>query len=274
MWMKVKWTCVGMIIGVALCTCGVLRAQDTAAGGGTKRQVVARNTDPDWEVATVKPNILDDGGHQQRIHLRGHHVTLEDHTVQMMLRLGYVVQEDQILALPDWAKTQGWDVDGLGNSEGQPNLRQLQAMIRKILVERFGLKLHEEQRELPAFALIVTKEGSKHLTANTTDPDGLMDQQNSETNWQHTERLKNTSMPDLALILQFHVDRPIVDRTGLKGRYDFDLQWTPDEAVTTRPDAPPGLFTAIQDQLGLKLEPMKAPVKVLMIDKVERPGAN
>ena len=101
-----------------------------------------------------------------------------------------------------------------------------------------------------------------------------MDQQNGGTNGRHVEALKNASIADLALILQFHVDRPIVDQTRLKGRYDFKLQWTVDEAQTTAEDAPPGLFTAIQDQIGLKLERVKAPADVLVIDKVERPGAN
>jgi len=101
-----------------------------------------------------------------------------------------------------------------------------------------------------------------------------MHQQNGENNGRHVEALGNTSMAELALILQFHVDRPVVDQTALKGRYDFKLQWTLDEAPTTSPDAPPGLFTAIQDQIGLKLERVKAPADVLVIDKVERPGAN
>jgi len=75
-------------------------------------------------------------------------------------------------------------------------------------------------------------------------------------------------------LLQFHVDRPVVDQTGLKGRYDFKLQWTVDEANTTEPDALPGLFTAIQEQIGLKLEPTKAPADVLVVDKIGRPEAN
>jgi uncharacterized protein (TIGR03435 family) len=108
----------------------------------------------------------------------------------------------------------------------------------------------------------------------TADPNGWMDQQNGTRNGQHIEQLKNTSMPELAKILQFRVDRPVVDQTGLKGRYDFELRWATDDATATGADAPPGLFTAIQEQTGLKLEPVKAPADVLVIDKVERPGAN
>ena len=112
------------------------------------------------------------------------------------------------------------------------------------------------------------------MVANASDPNGWMNQQNGTTNGRHVEALKNASMADLALVLQFHVDRPVVDQTGLKGRYDFNLQWTVDEAQATASDAPPGLFTAIQDQIGLKLEGVKAPADVLVIDKVDRPGAN
>ena len=82
------------------------------------------------------------------------------------------------------------------------------------------------------------------------------------------------SMPEFALMLLSSVDRPIVDQTGLTGRYDFQLKWTIDDADGTDPDAPPGLFTAIQEQIGLKLEPVKAPADVLVVDSRERPGAN
>jgi uncharacterized protein (TIGR03435 family) len=90
-----------------------------------------------------------------------------------------------------------------------------------------------------------------------------------------TGTFQNTSMPDLALMLLGQVDRPVVDQTGLKGRYDFQLLWTRDEAATAAgTDAPPGLFTAIQEQIGLKLEPVRAPADVLVIDRLEKPGAN
>ncbi len=126
---------------------------------------------------------------------------------------------------------------------------------------------------MPVFALTVARSGPK-MIANTGDLNGWFHQQNGESNGRHVEALKNASMADLALVLQFHVDRPVIDQTGLKGRYDLKLQWTVDEAQTPIPDAPPGLFTAIQDQIGLKLERIKAPADTLVIDKVERPGAN
>jgi uncharacterized protein (TIGR03435 family) len=270
--MRTEWLRAVMVVAVVLCVANALRAQD-AGQPPAKPQRMAQDADPDWEVATVKPSDPNDPG-GQHIRLRGRHVMLLDTTVEQFLLLGYGVQKSQLAGVPDWAKTVKWDVDGVPDTEGDASWSQLQGMIRKILEERFGLKLHREQRELPVYALIVAKGGPK-MILNTTDPNGLLDQQNSAFSGLDTEKLKNTAMSDLTQILQFRVDRPVVDQTGLKGRYDFILKWTTDESkAPTDGTAPPGLFTAIQEQIGLKLEPVKAPAEVLVIDAVEKPSAN
>lgn len=233
---------------------------------------MAKDADPDWEVATVKPSNPEDT-RGQHIDMDGRRILLTGTTVEQFLLLGYGVQKSQLADLPDWAKTQKWDVAGVPNVEGLPSLQQVMSLIRKILPERFGMKLHREQRELSVFALTVAKGGPK-MTVNTSDPNGWMQQNNREANGRHTELLKNTSMKDLALILQFHVDRPVVDQTNLKGRYDFDLTWTVDDAPAPADDAPPALVTAIQDQIGLKLSKAKAPAEVLVIDTASKPDSN
>ena len=258
----------------ALALCGIvsgtLRGQDALKPVPVK--AMAKEANPDWEVATVKAsNPSDTQG--QHIRMPGRHVLLLDTTVEQFLLLGYGVQQSQLASVPDWVKMTRWDVDGVPDVEGQPSWRQLQGMVQKILTERFGLQLHHEQREMAVFALTVAKGGPK-MTVNTSDPNGWMNQQNGDANGRHVEALMNASMADLAMILQFHVDRPVVDQTGLKGHYDFKLQWTADDAQLAAPDAAPGLFTAIQDQIGLKLERVRSPADVLVIDKVERPGAN
>ena len=247
-----------------------LRAQDATVTQPV--QMMAKDADPDWEVATVKPsdpNVND----YRRIRTRGGHVVILGYTAEETLLMGYSMQKSQVVGEPDWVKTERWDIDGLANADGEPNLTQLQSMMRKILAERFGLKLHREQREMSVFVLTIVKGGPK-LTPNTSDPNGTMHQRYSPASDRAVDALTNTSMPELAQVLQFHVDRPVVDQTGLKGRYDFQLKWLTDDSHATDPDAPPGLFTAIQEQLGLKLEPVKAPADVLVIDKVERPGEN
>ncbi len=273
--MRMSWgyARTALVAAGMLCVCGVVWTQSAADGANsTKPAMMAATADPDWDVVTVKPSDPNDAG-GQRGRFDGRHVRLLGTTVEQFLLIGHGLQKDQLGGVPDWAKTERWDVDGLANMDGQMNLKQLQGMMRKILTERFGLRAHHEQREMPVFALTVAKGGSK-VTPDTSDPNGFLDQQNGEANGQRTERLKNTSMAELALILQFHVDRPVVDQTGLKGRYDLKLQWTTDDTHIPSPDAPPGLFTAVQEQLGLKLEAVKAQADVLVVDAVERPGAN
>jgi uncharacterized protein (TIGR03435 family) len=226
--------------------------------------------DPDWEVVSVKPTDPADT-HGERIRLDGRRVRMTGTTVEQFLLIGYSMQKAQIANLPDWAQTQRWDVSGIPDVEGTPSLKQLQGLMRKIVAERFGTQLHHEQREMPVFALTVAKGGHK-MKVNTSDPDGWMIKNDSSSRNRHMEDLKNASMKDLTLILQFHVTRPVVDQTGLKGKYDFRLEWTPDDAPPSDAlDAPPELFRAIQDQLGLKLEATKAPADTLVVDAVQKP---
>ena len=134
------------------------------------------------------------------------------------------------------------------------------------------MKLHHEQREMPVYALTVAKGGTK-MARSTGDPNGHP-QENGGGGNIRSFKFTNTSMPDLALLLLVELDRPVVDHTGLQGRYDFGLKFSKDDANTADPNAPPRIFTAIQEQVGLKLEPVKAPADVLVIDKIERPSAN
>lgn len=259
------------IVAIAVCACGVAQTQEAAAENHTNPVMMPKDADPDWEVVTVKPG--DPYAKSDHIDTSGRHVRLENETVEILLLGGHTMQKNQFDGLPKWAKTDRWTIDGLANVEGEPNLAQLQSLVRKVLVERFGLKMHQEQRRMPVYALTVAKGGPK-LTANTSDPNGQSDERGRHgLGWQMYS-YTNTSMPEFVLEILSRVDRPLVDQTGLKGRYDFQLKWLTDDAHAMDPDAPPGLFTAIQEQLGLKLELVKAKADVLVIDQLEPPGAN
>ena len=266
-------TWLGVVVLLAVSACGAARAQDATAGGAmTKPRMMAKDPDAGWEVVTVKPSASMETG--DRIHIHGRHVALDNEAVDTMLLIGYTAQKNQIVGLPDWTKTERWNIDGVADVDGEPSLAQFQAMVRRILAERFGMTLHHEQRKMEVLALRVSRGGSK-LAANTSDPNGLPDRQDSRSLGQHAITVKNTSMPELGLMLLGQVDRPLVDQTGLKGKYDFQLKWTYDDSsAPTDGSAAPGLFTALQEQLGLKLEPTKAMADVLVVDRVERPGTN
>ena len=259
------------VVVIALCASGVVQAQG-GGGTGTQPAMMAANADPDWDVASVRP--ADPNEKDDKFDVMGRHVIVQNQTVEIMLMMSYGLQKSQIANVPDWVKTERFDVDGVASVDGQPNVPQFQSMVRKLLAERFGLKMHMEQREMPVFALTVAKGGPK-LTPSKGDPSGLPRQQANGASGVRRLEFINTSMKEMTLLMLLEVDRPIVDQTGLKGKYDFKLNFTNDESrAPTDGSAPPNLFTAMQEQDGLKLEAVKAPAPVLVVDKVERPSAN
>ena len=258
---------------IVLSVASVGWAQGTAADGTTKPAMMAKDADPDWEVVAVKPDDPDSTERGFWLHDRG--LEIKGKTAEQLLLYGYGLHESQVLNAPDWMRAERWHVQGVAGLPGQPNRGQMEGLVRKLLAERFGLVMHHEQREMRVFALVTAKGGSK-MMPSTDDPNDPMHENDSQSGGQATMRVKNVSTGELAgMLMRLFLDRPVVDRTGLTRRYDFQLKWTQDETrAPTDGSAPPGLFTAIQEELGLKLESTKAMADVMVIDKVERPGAN
>jgi len=265
---SVAWTA-----ALSMIAAGALRPLDAAAQGETTTTVMAADADPDWEVATVRPS--DPNQKEQSFMVRGRHIIVKNQPVEKMLMVGYGLQKNQIAGAPQWVKTENFDVDGLADVEGQPQVKQFQTMVRKLLVERFGLKMHNEQREMPVYVLTVAKDGPK-LTPSKSDPNTLPRQEvRGDAAGERSLEFMNISMQDFCVMMLYYLDRPLVNQTDLKGTYDFTLKYTYDEErAPTDGSAPPGLFTAMQEQLGLKLEPVRAPAPVLVVDKIEKPSAN
>jgi len=260
-----------VLTAALLSLCGAARAQGTNSGE-IKEALMAPNVDPGWEVATVRPSDPDE--QEQSFSVRGRHVLIKRQSVETMLMVGYGLQKSQIANAPEWVKTESFDVDGFPDAAGQPSVQQFQSMVRKLLVERFGLKMHKEQREMAAYALTIAKGGMK-LTPTSSDPSALPEQEVQGGNADRQLKFTNVSMQDFSLMLLYEVDKPLVDRTGLSGRYDFRVTFTKDESsVPAGGSSSPGLFTAMQEQLGLKLEPVKTAVDVLVVDRIQKPTAN
>jgi uncharacterized protein (TIGR03435 family) len=233
---------------------------------------MAKDADPDWEVVTVKPT--DPKENNANMGMDGRQFIMTNRSVETLFLMGFSVHKKQIANAPDWVRTERWDIRGVPDVPGQPSLRQMQTLARKVLKERFGLVEHTEKREMEVYALTVTKGGQK-MTPSAGDPNGVPNENDRENGGVRTMRVTNMSMQELSLVLKFFLERPVVDQTGLTGRYDFLMQYTFDESrAPMEGNAPPTIFTAIQEQLGLKLEAVKAQADVLVVDKVERPGAN
>ena len=245
------------------------------AVSGAAQQVdskrMAADAHPAFEVAAIKhsdPNHRNSG-----IHMNGRHFNIENQTVENLMLFGFGVSKSQIVGAPDWLDSERFDVDGVPDVEGEPGVKQMQEMVRKLLADRFGLKTHPEQREMNVYALTVAKGGPK-LKKSESAPDALPDQTSHGSGGIREMKFTNNGMDVFALSMQFYLNRPIVDKTGLGGKWDFELKWTYDDSRVTDPNAPPGLFTAVHEQLGLRLDAVKAPVDVMVVDAAERPTEN
>jgi uncharacterized protein (TIGR03435 family) len=252
---------------------------DTAWTIPTPIKSMALDADPAFEVVTIKPS--DPNDNSRGFQTRGRHIRAANETVNDMISFAWGVHLKQIVGGPEWLGTDHYVVDGVPDTPGEPDLTQFRSMIRKVLADRFGLEVHQEERELSVYALTVAKGGAK-MTKSLGNPNGPPNDNFSTSGYM---KETNTTMGEYAKALEYVLDRPVVDKTGLDGRWDFLLKWTPDESQftaigakipppTDNPNAPPGLFAAIQEQIGLRLDAVKAQAEVLMIDKVERPTAN
>jgi uncharacterized protein (TIGR03435 family) len=230
------------------------------------------DADPSFEVATVKPSSPDERG--SAIHAEGGRFRIKNQTLTTMLLFAYGVHAKQIVDAPAWLSTDRYDVDGVLDTEGEPSLKQMQRIAQKLLTDRFQLKFHRELREMPVYAITVAKGGPK-LEKSKGDPDALGDENDQSHGGEITQSITNLSVSEFALIIQFFTDRPVVDQTGLTGKWDFRWTWTADESrAAPDADAAPGMFTAIEEQLGLKLDAVKAPADVFVVDHIEKPSAN
>ena len=222
-------------------------------------------TAPKFEVATVKPASEDEikagisgckTGHGREVCT---YVTLKRCIVG-----SFHIGPGQVVGGPGWIDSEPFHIEAKAAEpvEDAP----LDAMMQALLQERFHLAFHREDRNLQALVLEVAKNGPKLEKA----PGG-----EAVTDGSHGSMiLKNTTMDGLAERLARVSDLPVVNRTGIDGVFNMKLAWTPEGENPKGPGSPPSLFTAIQEQLGLRLQAQKAPVSVLVVDHAEKPGEN
>jgi uncharacterized protein (TIGR03435 family) len=238
------------------------------------------DANPVFEVATIKPARPDEQGRAFR--LNGREFSTVNTSVSDLINFAYGLHAKQITGGPPWMETDKYDLLAKPDIDGRPNDKQLKSMVAKLLTDRFKLTFHRDKKELSVYAITVAKGGSK-LTKSDDNSNGV-----PSLFFRGLGNLpaRNATMADLAGVLQTAVlDRPVVDQTGLgTARFDFQLMWTPDEfqfaGLGVKPPPPsdkdtaPDLFTAFQQELGLKLESTRAPVDVVVVDHVERPSEN
>ena len=256
-----------------------------------------------FEVASVKPSVADARARRIIRVMPGGGLIAENFSLQLLIQNAFRLQAFQISGGPGWMQSDGFNIDAKG--AGQATQAQVYRMLRSLLEDRFQLKTHWETKELPVYTLSVAKNGPKLpkpkegscLDANPNAPSApptpgrppaipcgapmvMLEQ------WIRIQGGK-VSIADLSKTLSMVMGRTVIDKTGFADAFDLVLNFTPDEAVAglpraprpdpgsaTDPSAPPSIFAALQEQLGLRLDSTKGPVEILVVDHVEKPTEN
>jgi uncharacterized protein (TIGR03435 family) len=253
---------------------------------------------PAFEAASVKPSAPDAQGQ----HLRrepGGRVSISNVPLRELIKFVYQLQDFQIDGVPAWASSESFDIVAKAAEDVPPVLPgtavdPLIVMLRTLLADRFRLQVHRESREMPAYALVLSKPGvlGAGLKRSTTDCPAIAREQQATRSAQPSSVgsqcgfraalgvITSGGFPLSQLLnpLSQLVRRPVVDRTGLQGGFDYELRFAPENLQAGAPNAAdPGgasVFTALQEQLGLKLEPARVPIEVLVVDHIERPTSD
>jgi uncharacterized protein (TIGR03435 family) len=288
-----------------------LRAPGPQTTPGTQAQVEqSRQVPPAFEVVSVRPEDPDGMAHMVKMSFSEDGYQAENATVAMLIRDAYGIEDKQIVGAPDWARSVRFEIDAridtasadqLGKMDAAGRRLAHQEMLQSLLTDRFMLTFHRESKELPIYTLVVAKNGSKLHEAKPGDDyaNGLrtVTGQPVVPHMLYMRlgggRISGQGVPLEYLVQQLssQFGLPVQDKTGLTGSYDFTLEWTPEKLRLPLVDGPgnsteqnqleaepaptgASLSTALEEQLGLRLEIQKGPVEMLVIDRVERPTEN
>lgn len=267
---------------LSICSVVLLSVTDLAVVAQTHAPRPAFDS---FEVATIKP--LQPGASQSRfIRMKtAHEFVAHNHTLKTLIAAAWNLNPKEISGGPSWIDSESFEILAKTPGDVRPTLEEQMTMLRQLLTERFALKFHREGKEMSIYALSVAKGGPKlkrsteSIDATPEGPPPLV-----FVVYPGLVRLpaRKATITELTWVMQRAVlDRPVVDRTGLTGRFDFDLEFAPGEnefggELPRPPDdsTKPGLFTAMREQLGLDLEATRGQVQAMVIDRAERPTDN
>jgi uncharacterized protein (TIGR03435 family) len=226
-----------------------------------------------FDVATVKPN--NSGSGSSSTESTNGLLRITNQSLLRMIQYAYNVRDFQISGGPAWVPSDRYDVTA--RPEGSVRDQQMKQMLQSLLAERFQLQFHRQTQEGPIYALLIGKNGPKLQPVTESDNSGIS---SNSTAVKTTMKATHVTMDELAASLGNRVGRPVIDKTGLIGKFDFELSWAADLTLATGTPDPvadasgPSIFTALQQQLGLRLDSQKGPIEMLVIDHAEKPTEN
>jgi uncharacterized protein (TIGR03435 family) len=256
-------------IGCAILVTGWAQPQPPAAATGSEFDVASvKELDRSLRPGEYDLSFVGTSGNPFKI--SGNRITVTG-TLRAFIADAYHIKDYQLGATPDWAGTQLYAITANAPGDAAPTQDQVRPMLQALLADRFQLKFHRETKELPVYHLIQAKKTSMFKPAGadetfqwdlTPQPDGRL-----------RSKATKESIGDFVQLTGVSADRPVIDKTGITGYIDYEILVSLPEGRTPD-DSNRAVLEAIKDQLGMKLEPTKDPIEILVVDRVEKPSAN
>lgn len=225
-----------------------------------------------FEVASIRPHQSAGDEPSNRRVLPGGRFVATATTVRTLIRIAFGIDDNRMSGTPGWIDNETFDIDAtMVDHREVTTPQQFQQLTLSLLEDRFQLKFHREQKEGPVYWLELNKPGRLGPALKLSAPDSQPDMSTNSNGSRATMKVSKMSMADIAAALRRQVGRPVEDHTDLKGNFDFQIEWTPEE---TPDSTDPSLFTVLKEQLGLKLQSAKGSVENLVIDQISQPSAN
>ena len=260
-------------IGVLLWFAVQAKVSSSACAQSSTAMGSSVSSDLSFEVATVKPSLLD--GENGNLTFEGRRVNFSNQSLLSLVSLAFGRHDSEIIGLDERFNRTRFDIEAISPLTRSPTLPELQMMLLSLLRERFSLTFHHEKRSLPVFVLSVDHLSSglrKQVDRRATTPSQTGSGGGSVGT--HSRRFLNNSMQDFSFGLEKYMGRPVLDGTNLVGRYDFDLTWADVDVPPESNSEVPDLSTALREQLGLRVAKATKAVDVIVVDKASSPTPN
>jgi uncharacterized protein (TIGR03435 family) len=261
------------------------RTGDSAQGSPAPAEPSANAKTPAYDVVVIKPNKSGSGSISANTDEDTY--TATNVSLKMIMQNAYDIKLDLIFGLTGWADTARFDVQAKIVDMSEETIKKLtpderRAMLRQLLEDRFQLKVHKQIETLPVYEMVIAKSGLKLKEVEPPRPDSEIDEHKTLDGIERGNmRMGSTQLfaHDVGLslltsVLSHQLRRTVLDKTGLRGKYDLALNWSTDDPAASSDSSAPVLFTALEEQMGLKLQPTKGAVETLVVDHVEMPKEN
>jgi uncharacterized protein (TIGR03435 family) len=265
----------GLLLPFAIAASLHLSAQlPSVAGSRTQSTTLAPPAEPPlrFEVASIHPHRFAGAEPSDRRFFPGGRFVATATSVRTLLRIAFGTDDNRMSGAPSWVDSEMFDINATTADHAEVKIpQQFQQLILSLLEDRFQLKFHREQKEGPVYWLELDKPGKLGPALKLSAPESQPNMSTNSNGARAVMTVSKASMADVAAALRRQAGRPVEDHTGIKGNFDFHIEWAPEETPDSA-DLP--LNTVLKEQLGLKLRAAKGAVEILVIDQIAHPSAN